>query len=143
MVVEANAPSVLSGRTSRASLHASCLQIIFIIGLIIKVKLQYSKFKVKVPTCIRTAFHIRHIDYQRLTPCVTISAILRPNLTHFTAQNGPYYRTMWLILQRHSCYYAFQYPPRYSLSPPLEGSGGGPLFPSFHPLHRLFHHLHA
>ena len=47
----ANARGLWSGRTSRASLHASCLQIIFIIGLILKVKLQCSKFKVKVPTC--------------------------------------------------------------------------------------------
>ena len=40
----------LDGRTSRASLHASCLQIILIIGLILKVKVQCSKFKAKVPT---------------------------------------------------------------------------------------------
>ena len=46
-----NARGLLRGRTSRASLHASCLQIIFIIGLILKVKLQCSKFKVKFPTC--------------------------------------------------------------------------------------------
>ena len=92
----------LSGRTSRASLHASCLQIILIIGLILKVKLQCSKVKVKVPTCTRAACHVRRIDYQRLTPCVAISATLHGNLTHFTAQYGPYYRAMWLRLQRHS-----------------------------------------
>ena len=101
VVVGANAPSVLSGRTSRASLHASCLQTILIIGLIIKVKVQCSKVKVKVPTCIRATCHVRRIDYQRLTPCVAISTILHGNLTHFTVQYGPYYCAMWLILQRH------------------------------------------
>ena len=69
---------------------------------ILKVKVQYSKVKVRVPTCIRATCHIRRIDYQRLTPYVSISAILHDNLTHFTAQYGPYYRAMWLILQRHS-----------------------------------------
>ena len=102
MVVEANARGVLSGRTARASLHASCLQIIFIIGLILKVKVQGSKVKVKVPTCIRTACHVRRIDYQRLIPYVAILAILHDNLTYFTVQYGPYYRAKWLRLQRHS-----------------------------------------
>ena len=125
VVVETNTRSVLSGRTGRASLHASCLQIIFIIRLILKVKVLCSKVRVKVPTCIRITRHVSHIDNQRLTPYVSISAILHGNLTYFTVQYDPYYRAMWLILQRHSCYYAFQYPPRYSLSPPLEGSGGG------------------
>ena len=45
-----------SGRTNRASLHASCLQIIFIIGLILKVKVQCLKVKVKVPTCLSWAY---------------------------------------------------------------------------------------
>ena len=69
---------------------------------ILKFKGQCSKFKVKVPTCIRADSHVRHIHYQRLTPCVPIIAILYGNLTHFTAQYAPYYRAMWLILQRHS-----------------------------------------
>ena len=99
MVVGANAPSVLSGRTARASLHASCLQIIFIIGLILKVKVQGSKFKVKVPTCIRMTRHVSHIDNQRLTPCVPISAILHGNLTHFTFQYGSFPVTKWLRLR--------------------------------------------
>ena len=45
-----------NGRTDRASLHASCLQIIFIIRLILKVKVQCSMFKVKVPTCLLWAY---------------------------------------------------------------------------------------
>ena len=45
---------IRSGRTDRASLHASCQQIILIKGLIIKVKVQCSNFKVKVPTCAQT-----------------------------------------------------------------------------------------
>ena len=102
MVVGANARGVLSGRTSRASLHASCLQTIFIIGLILKVKGQGSNFKVKVPTCTRATCHVGRIDYQRLTPCVPITAILHGNLTYFTVQYDPYYRAMWLRLQRHS-----------------------------------------
>ena len=53
---------------------------------IIKVKLQCSKFKVKVPTCIRVTRHVSHIDYQRLTPCVSISAISPRNMADFTAQ---------------------------------------------------------
>ena len=69
---------------------------------ILKVKVQCSKVKVKVPTCVRAIRHIRCIDYQRLTPCVAISTILHGNLAHFTAQYGSYYRAMWLILQRHS-----------------------------------------
>ena len=69
---------------------------------ILKVKVLCSKVKVKVPTCVRAIRHIRRVDYQRFTPCVSISAILHGNLTHFTAQYGPYYRAMWLILQRHS-----------------------------------------
>ena len=68
---------------------------------ILKVKVQYSKVKVRVPTCTRATCHVRRIDYQRLTPCVPITAILHGNLTHFTAQYGPYYRAMWLILQCH------------------------------------------
>ena len=85
----------MSGRTSRASLHASCLQIIFIIRLILKVKVQCSKFKVKVPTCVRVTRHVGHIDNQRLTTCVPITAILHDNLTHFTAQYGPFRTLKW------------------------------------------------
>ena len=90
MVVETNARSVLSGRTDRASLHASCLQIILIIGLILKVKVQCSKVKVKVPTCVRVTRQVSHIDNQRLIPYVPITAILHDNLTHFTAQYGSF-----------------------------------------------------
>ena len=66
---------------------------------IIKVKVQGSKFKVKVPTCIRTTCHVRHIDNQRLTPFVPITAILHDNLTHFTAQYGPFRTLKWLRLR--------------------------------------------
>ena len=38
-----------------------------------------------VPTCIRATHHIRRIDYQRLTPCVSISAISPCNMADFTA----------------------------------------------------------
>ncbi len=87
----ANARGLRSGRTSRASLHASCLQIIFIIGLFIKVKVQCSKVKVKVPTCVRVTRQVSHIDNQRLIPYVPIIAILHDNLTHFTAQYGSFH----------------------------------------------------
>ena len=53
--------------------------------LIIKVKGQGSKVKVKVPTCIRVTYHVSHIDNQRLTSCVSISPILHGNRSHFTA----------------------------------------------------------
>ena len=99
VVVEANARSVLRGRTSRASLHVSCLQIIFIIGLIIKVNVQSSKFKVKVPICVRVTRHVSHIDNQRLTTYVPITAILHDNLTHFTAQYGSFRTLKWLRLR--------------------------------------------
>ncbi|EHO68678.1 hypothetical protein HMPREF9944_01932 [Segatella maculosa OT 289] len=98
MVVEANARSVLSGRTGRASLHASYLQIIFIIRLILKVKVQCSKVKVKVPTCVRVTRQVSHIDNQRLTPCVSITAISHDNLTHFIAQYGSFCTLKWLRL---------------------------------------------
>ena len=104
----ANARGLLRGRTSRASLHASCLQIIFIIGLILKVKVQGSKFKVKVPTCIRVTYHVSHIDNQRLTSCVPITAILYDNLTHFTAQYGSFRTLKWLILRANMGHIAKQ-----------------------------------
>ena len=44
----------LSGRTNRASLHASCQQSILIIRRILKVKVQWSKFKAKIPTFAST-----------------------------------------------------------------------------------------
>ena len=66
---------------------------------IIKVKLQYSKFKVKVPTYIRATHYIRRIDYQRLTPRVSISAISPCNMADFTAQYGPFYRAISAILR--------------------------------------------
>ena len=60
---------------------------------------QSSKFKVKVPTCIRVTRHVSHIDNQRLTPCVPISAILHDNLTHFTAQYGSFHLIKWVRLK--------------------------------------------
>ena len=66
---------------------------------IIKVKAQCSKVKVKVPTCVRVTRHVSHIDNQRLTPCVPITAILHDNLTHFTAQYGPFRTLKWLRLR--------------------------------------------
>ena len=65
---------------------------------IIKVKVQCSKVKVKVPTCVRVTHYVGHIDNQRLTPCVPITAILHDNLTHFTAQYDPFRTLKWLIL---------------------------------------------
>ena len=66
---------------------------------IIKVKLQCSRSKAKVPTCVRVTHYVSHIDNQRLTPCVPISAILHDNLTHFTAQYGSFCTLKWLRLR--------------------------------------------
>ena len=66
---------------------------------ILKVKVQCSKVKVKVPTCVRVTRHVSHIDNQRLTPCVPITAILHDNLTHFTAQYGSFHRAKWVRLK--------------------------------------------
>ena len=48
---------------------------------------------------IQSARGIGHIDNQRLTPCVAISAILHDNLTHFTAQYGSFRTLKWLRLR--------------------------------------------
>ena len=45
-----------------------------------------------VPTCIR-------IDNQWLIPCVSISAILHANLTHFTLQSHPFCALKWVRLE--------------------------------------------
>ena len=66
---------------------------------ILKVKVQCSKVKVKVPTCVRITRHVSYIDNQRLTPCVPITAILHDNLTHFTAQYGSFHRAIWVRLK--------------------------------------------
>ena len=89
----------LNGRTDRASLHTSCQQSILIIRLIIKVNVQGSKVKVKVPTCVRATCHARRINYQRLTPYVPITAILHGNRSHFTAQYGSFHRAKWVRLK--------------------------------------------
>ena len=50
---------------------------------ILKVKVQCSKFKVKVPTCAQSILGSIHFDNQQLTACVPISAILVYKMSHF------------------------------------------------------------
>ena len=50
---------------------------------ILKVKVQGSKFKIKVPTCAQSILDSIHFDNQQLTPCVPISAILVCKMSHF------------------------------------------------------------
>ena len=50
---------------------------------IIKIKVQGSKFKIKVPTCAQSILGSIHFDNQQLTPCVPISAILVCKMGHF------------------------------------------------------------
>ena len=49
-----------------------------------------------VPTCIRVTRHVSHIDNQRLTYRIPMSAILACNMAHITAQSQPFHRTKWL-----------------------------------------------
>ena len=52
-----------------------------------------------VPTCNQTNRGIGHIDNQRLTPCISIPAILRCNFSHFTTQYGWDCALKWAMLQ--------------------------------------------
>ena len=50
---------------------------------IIKVKVQCSKFKIKVPICAQTILGFNLIDNQQLIPYVPILAILACKMAHF------------------------------------------------------------
>ena len=50
-----------------------------------------------VPTCARATHHMGRIDYQRLTPCVSISAISPCNMADFTAQSQSFYASIQLV----------------------------------------------
>ena len=101
VVVGANARSILGGRTSRASLHTYCLQIIFIIRLILKVKVQCSKFKVCQSQ--RSKFNVQTSKSRSLHTLeqLTTWAALITNDLHLAFQSQPFHRATWLISPRN------------------------------------------